>query len=70
MDVTLEQRHDERDGVSNYQRLHCLLNCLFRRKSKLRVIGLCEGNTPVTGSPHQGTVTQKMFPFDDVIMKW
>ena len=33
--------------------LHCLLNCLFRRrskkKSKLPITGLCEGNSPVTG---------------------
>ena len=31
----------------------CLLNRLFRRRSKktskLRVAGLCEGNSPVTG---------------------
>ena len=31
--------------------------------------GLCEGNPLVTGgSPHKRPVTQKMFPFDDVIM--
>ena len=46
-------RHNERDGVSNHQCLHCLLNHLFRRRSKktskLRVTGLCEGNPPVTG---------------------
>ena len=39
-------------SVLNYQRLHCLLRCLFRRKSKktskLRVTGLCVGNLPVT----------------------
>ena len=48
-----EWRHNERDGVSNYQRLGCLHNRLFRRiskkTSKLRVTGLCEGNSPVTG---------------------
>ena len=45
--------HNERYGVSNHQRLDCLLKRLFRRrskkKSKLRVTGLCEGNSPVTG---------------------
>ena len=50
---TLHWRQNERDGVSNHQRLDCLLNCLFRRrskkKSKLRITGLCEGNSPVTG---------------------
>ena len=51
----------------------CLLNRLFRRRSKktskLRVIGLCVGNSPrPVNSPHKGPVTRKMFPFDDVIM--
>ena len=45
-------RHNERDGVSNHRRHDCLLNRLFRRwskkTSKLRVTGLCEGNSPVT----------------------
>ena len=51
--ITLQLRHNERDGVSNHQRLHCLLNCWFRRRSKktpkLHVTGLCAGNSPVTG---------------------
>ena len=50
---SLQWRHNERDGVSNNQRLDCLLNRLFRRRSKktpeLRATGLCEGNSPVTG---------------------
>ena len=48
----LQWRHNERDGVSNHQPHHCLLNCLFRRRSKktskLHVIGLCAGNSLVT----------------------
>ena len=60
-------RHNGRDGVSNHQPHDCLLNRLFRRRSKqtskLRVTGLCVGN-----SPHKRSVTRKMFPFDDVIM--
>ena len=51
---TLQWRHNEHGGVSNYQHLVCLLNRLFRRRSKktsnLRVTGLCEGNSPVTAS--------------------
>ena len=39
--------------VPKYQPHGCLLNRLFRRKSnklsKLRVTGLCEGDSPVTG---------------------
>ena len=40
-----------------------------RKTSKLRVTGLCAGNSPgPVKSPHKGPVTRKMFPFDDVIM--
>ena len=46
-------RHNERDSVSNHQRLYCLLKRLFRRRSKvtskLRVTGLCAWNSPGTG---------------------
>ena len=45
----LQWRHNGHDGVSNYQRLDCLLNYLFRHRSKktskLRVTGLWEGNS-------------------------
>ena len=51
--VSLQWRHDERDSVSNQRPHDCLFNCLFRRRSKktskLRVTGLCAGNSPVTG---------------------
>ena len=50
---TLRWRHNDRAGVSNHQPHGCLLNRLFRRKSKktskLRVTGLCAGNSPGTG---------------------
>ena len=69
-DSTLQWRHNERGGVSNHRRLHCLLNRLFRRiskkTSKLRATGICEGNPPVV-SPHKGPVTRRMFPFDGVM---
>ena len=47
-------------GVINHQSHDCLLNRLFMRRSKktpkLRVIGLCEGNSSVTGEfPAQRT---------------
>ena len=51
--LTLLWRHNGRDGVSNHQPHDCLLNRLFRRRSKkiskLRVTGLCARNLPVTG---------------------
>ena len=50
---TLHWRHNELDGVSNHRRPDCLFNRFFRRiskkTSKLRVIDLCEGNSPVAG---------------------
>ena len=46
-------RHNGLDGISNHQPHHCLLNRLFGRRSKktskLRVTGLCAGNSPETG---------------------
>ena len=70
---SLQWRHNDHDSVSNHQPHGCLLNRLFRRRSKktskLRVTGLCVGNSPgPMNSPHKVPVTRKMFPFDDVIM--
>ena len=70
---TLQWRHNDHGGVSNHRPRGCLLNCLFRRRSKktskLRVTGLCAGNSPrPVNSPHKGPVMRKMVPFDDVIM--
>ena len=52
-DIPLQWRYNERDGFSNHQPHDYLLKRLFRRRSnktpKLRVTGLCEGNSPVTG---------------------
>ena len=69
----LQWRHNDHDGVSNHQPHCCLLNRLFRRKSKKtskpRATSLCAGNSPGSvNSPHKGPVTRKMFSFDDVIM--
>ena len=50
---SLQWRRNGHDGVSNHQAYDCLLNRLFRRRSKKtskpRVTGLCAGNSPVTG---------------------
>ena len=71
--ITSQWRHNDHDSVSNHQPHGCLLNRLFRRRSKktskFRVTGLCVGNSPgPVNSPHKGPVTRKMFPFYDVIM--
>ena len=51
--TTLRWRHNGCNSVSNHQPHHCLLNRLFRRRSKktskLRVTGLCAVNSPGTG---------------------
>ena len=50
---SLQWRYNGRDGVSNHQPHDYLLNRLLRHRSKktskLRVIGLCAWNSPVTG---------------------
>ena len=50
--IPLQWRQNGRDSVSNHQPHDCLLNRLFRRRSKktskLRVTGLCVGNSPGT----------------------
>ena len=51
--MSLQWRHYQRDSVSNHQSDDCLFNCLLDQRSKktpkLRVTGLCAGNSPVTG---------------------
>ena len=63
LEQTLQWRHNERDGVSNHQPHDCLLNRLFRRRSKktskLRVTG---------ESPTQRASNTENVPFDDIIM--
>ena len=50
---SLQWRCNGHDGISNHQPYDCLLNRLFGRGSKktpkLRITGLCAGNSPVTG---------------------
>ena len=50
--VSLHWRHNGHDSISNHQPHDCLLNRLFRRRSKkiskLHVTGLCAGNPPET----------------------
>ena len=67
-------RHNGRDG--------CLLNRLFRRRSKkaFRVTGLCERNSPVILSPHENWILKSPvntyepnwngWHFADDILKW
>ena len=70
----LQWSDNGRDGVSNHQPHHCLLNrLLFRRRSRKHQSSASQAfvrgihRWPVN-SPHKGPVTRKMFPFEDVIM--
>ena len=76
--VSLQWHHNRHDFVSNHRRLDCVLNRLYRRRSKkasdLRVTGPLPASF-VRGihrwplnSPYRGPVTRKIFPFGDVIM--
>ena len=53
LEIPLHWRNIGNDSISNHQPCDCLLNCLFRRRSKkiskLRVTGFCAGNSPETG---------------------
>ena len=68
--VPLQWRHNGRDSVSNHQHLDYVLNRLFRCRSKktakLRVTGLCEGNSPVTGE----FPTQRASDAENVSIWW
>ena len=67
---SLQWCHNERGGVSNHRRLVCVSNCLFMYRSKktseLRVTGLYEGNSPVTGE----FPTQRASNAENVSIRW
>ena len=73
--MTLQWRHNERDGVSNHQPHDCSLKRVFRGRSKktssfaslVFVRGIHRWSV---NSPHKRPVTRKMLSFDDVIMSW
>ena len=63
---SLQWRHNDRDSVSNHQPHGCLFNRLFGRRSKktskLRVTGLCVGNSPGRWIPRtKGQLRWKCF---------
>ena len=68
--VSLQWRHNRYDGVLNQQPRNCLLDCLFRRRSKktskLRVTGFCGRNSLVTGE----FPTQRASNMENVPIWW
>ena len=73
--MTLQWRHNECHGVANHQPHDSLLNGYTgtdqRKHQNYAPLAFARGihRWPVN-SPHKGPVTRKMFPFDDVIMKF
>ena len=68
--TSLQSCHNERNYVSNYLHLDCLLNRLFTRRSKttskLGVTGLSEGISPMTGK----FLTQRARNAENVSIWW
>ena len=68
--VTLQWRHNGHGSVPNHQPHHCILNCLFRcrskKTSKICVTGLCVGNSPLIGE----FPTQMASNAEDVSIWW
>ena len=66
----LQWRYNECNGISNHLHLDCLLNRLFRRRSKetskLHATGFCEENSPVTGK----FLAQKASNTENVSIWW
>ena len=73
---TLQGCHNGHGGISNHQPHDCLLNCLFRcrskKTSKLQVTGLCAGNSPVTGEfpAQKASKAQKASNAENVSIWW
>ena len=71
--TTLQWRHNGHNGFSNQQPHDCLLNLLFRCRSKEHQssasLAFVQGiNWWPVNSLHKRPVTQKIFPFDGIIM--
>ena len=66
--VTLQWRHNERDGVSNHRRLQGS-GADERKHQSFATLAFVRGIHRWPGnSPHKRPVTRKTFPLDDVIM--
>ena len=71
--ITLQWRHNGRYGVSNHQPNDCLLKIYSvadqrKHQSSASLAFVWGIHLWPVNSPHKWPVTQKMFPFDDVIM--
>ena len=66
----LQWCHNKHDGISNHRHHDCLLNHLLRgiskKKSKLHITGLCQGNSLVAGE----LPTQRASNMENVSIWW
>ena len=67
--ITWQWRHNECDGVSNHQPHHSSRTDQRKHQNSASLAFVMGIHRDPVNSPHQGPVTRKMFPFDDVIMK-
>ena len=67
--TTLQWRHNGRDGVPNHQPPVCLSADQRTHQSSASLAFVRWIHRWPVNSPHKWSVTRKMFPFDDVIMK-
>ena len=72
MAISLQLSHNGSNGVLNHQHHDCLLNRLFRRRSKHQSSASLAYVREIHRWPvnfaHKGPVTYKMYPFDDFIV--
>ena len=69
----LQWRHNERDGVSNDQPHHCFVYSGAHQRKHQSCAPLAfvrRLQRGLVNSPHKGSVTLKMFPFDCVIIEF
>ena len=71
---TLQWRHNKRNGISNHQRLNCLVtHCSGtdqrKHQSPTSLVFVRGIHRWWVASPNNGPVPRKRFPFDDVIMR-
>ena len=71
----LQWRHNEGDSVSNHQPHDCYSTVYSgvdqRKHQSSASLAFVQGiHRGPANSPHKWPVTRKMFPFDDVIMRW
>ena len=72
---TTHWRHNERDGVSNHQPHDCLLTVYSgahqrKHQSSASLVSVRGIHRWAVNSPHNGPVTRKIFPVDDVVMSY